>query len=174
MTGQDSSALVTQAISTGPVVVEALDNKYATGLFKGGISRNFDVSSDTKTIKSKSIFDYLQGKIAGLKIADPESLWPSISWRDDPVKFYINNRTTYLTDVREISLAEIDDIKIYDPAHGGAFGAYGGVISIYTKQGQSVNNKEKLLSADVMGYTPIKEFYSPNYAKPLGTLGVFR
>lgn len=62
-------------------------------------------------------------------------------------------------------MMEVDYIKIYDPAMGGAFGAYGGVISIYTKRGKGFATdykSNKMLP--LPGYTPVKEFFSPDYA----------
>ena len=47
---------------------------------------------------------------------------------------------------------------------GGAFGGSGGAIAIYTRKGDDLRSKPGGLSTNmVAGYTPIREFYSPNH-----------
>ncbi|MDP9079471.1 MAG: hypothetical protein M3O71_18720 [Bacteroidota bacterium] len=146
--------------------IQKLDATYATGLFSGGISTNFMVGDDPKALNNFTIFQYLQNKVPGLEIANPLSDNPMAWWRaETPVKFFLNNNKSTIQDIREIGMGEFDYVKIYDPSMGGAFGAPGGVISIYTKKGKgfSFNNNDKL-NTSMSGYTPVKEFYSPDYA----------
>jgi hypothetical protein len=48
----------------------------------------------------------------------------------------------------------------------GGFNGANGAIAIYTRKGNDIKNEpgKGLASNKVMGYTAIKEFYSPNYA----------
>ena len=67
-------------------------------------------------------------------------------------------------------MGEFDYIKIYDPSMGGAFFAYGGVIAFYTKKGKGFNyTNDNNLNITLAGYTPVKEFYSPDYATAVKT-----
>ena len=60
--------------------VEILDEKYASGLFSGGDSYQFDVLHDSRALGSLNIFNYLQGQVAGLQI-NSTSNPPSLQWR---------------------------------------------------------------------------------------------
>lgn len=152
-----------QAKSESPL--KKLDEAYTTGLFTGGITTNFSIGDDPKTLINITLFQYLQNKIAGLQISNPLSANPGVVWRDIPVKFFLNNNETTISDIRSIGMGELDYVKIYDPSMGGAFMAYGGVVAVYTKKGKGYNfdsrNRQTLA---LTGYTPSKEFYSPNYA----------
>lgn len=145
--------------------IQKLDENYTTGLFSGGISINFLVGDDPKALNNFTIFQYLQHKVAGLEISDPLSEYPTAFWRDIPVTFFLNNNKSTLHDIRQIGIGEFDYVKVYDPAMGGVFGAYGGVVAVYTKKGKGFNfNDNDKLSIIMEGYTTVKEFYSPDYA----------
>ncbi|WP_295799727.1 hypothetical protein [Mucilaginibacter sp.] len=152
--------------------IHRLDDSYTSGLFSRGISTNFIVGEDPKALNNFTIFQYLQNKIPGLEIFNPVSDNPTVRWRaETPVKFFLNNIESNTQDIREIGMGEFDYVKIYDPAMGGAFGAPGGVISIYTKKGKGFNfDVNDKLNTTMSGYTPVKEFYSPDYATTAKTL----
>jgi hypothetical protein len=142
-----------------------LDRTYTSGMFSGGISTNLNVGNDPKALNDISVFQYLVGKVPGLKIADPLSLSPTASWRLQPVKFFLDNQEASGFDIRSLPMGEFDYIKIYDPSAGGAFRAYGGVVAFYTKKGKGFNyTNDNNLTIALAGYTPVKEFYSPDYA----------
>ena len=56
-------------------------------------------------------------------------------------------------------------IKVFRPPFMGGFGGGGnGAIAVYYKKGAARNNNAKGLDhATVTGYTPVKQFYTPNY-----------
>ncbi len=58
-------------------------------------------------------------------------------------------------------------IKVFPPPFFGAFGGGdGGAIAIYTKKGGADNPLVKGLEySTIIGYSSLKEFYSPDYAK---------
>jgi hypothetical protein len=145
--------------------IEVLDKEYTGGLLKGGISKNFNVAEDDRALNNLNIFQYLQDKVAGLQIQNPFSN-PSASWRNERVKFFLNNVETEITDIRNIPMVEFEYVKVYDPSQGGAFGASGAVIAIYTKKGKGLKSgvSKPNVKINFNGYSLYQEFYSPDYA----------
>ncbi|MFC0512569.1 hypothetical protein ACFFGT_00090 [Mucilaginibacter angelicae] len=144
---------------------QKVDETYTSGLFSGGISRNFNIGNDKRALIFVSLFQYFLGKIPGLEISNAISLNPTVQWRNIPVTFFLNNQRSSAYDIRNISMAEFAYVKVYDPAMGGIFGAYGGVIAVYTKKGKGYdfNNRDDQY-VTLRGYTPVMTFYSPQYA----------
>jgi hypothetical protein len=154
-----------QIKSKGISQEKKIDKVYTASVFKDGISTNILVGNDPRATNYGSLFQYLQGKIPGLRISDPLGDVPSIVWRNDPVAFFLNNFSSSAADIRNTPMMDVEYVKIYDPSMGGAFGAYGGVISVYTKRGKGFSfddKNNKMLP--LPGYTPVKEFFSPDYA----------
>lgn len=150
--------------------LEVLDKKYTTGFFKGGISRNVDLGSDPRSLNYLSLFQYLQMNVTGLQILGAASLSPSVTWRKEPVKFYLNNNESSIVDIRTIPMAELDYIKIYDPAQGSIFRSEGGTIAVYTKQGKGlIDAPNNTLKVSLEGYSLNKEFYSPEYVQGISS-----
>jgi hypothetical protein len=154
-----------QIKSKGISQEKKIDKVYTASVFKDGISTNLLVGNDPRATNYGSLFQYLQGKIPGIVIRDPLGDVPSIVWRNDPVAFFLNNFSSSAADIRNTPMMDVEYVKIYDPSMGGAFGAYGGVISVYTKRGKGFSfddKNNKMLP--LPGYTPVKEFFSPDYA----------
>ncbi|MBB5397087.1 hypothetical protein [Mucilaginibacter sp. AK015] len=149
-----------------------VDKEYTSGVFKDGISTNLLVGNDPRATNYGSLFQYLQGKIPGLRISNPLGNEPSVSWRNDGVAFFLNNFAVPAEDIRNTPMMEVDYVKVYDPSMGGAFGAFGGVISVYTKRGKGfVYNDKNNKMLPLAGYTLVKDFYSPDYATAVTVTG---
>jgi hypothetical protein len=65
-----------------------------------------------------------------------------------------------------IPMSDVAMVKVFRPPFLGGFGGgSGGAIAVYTKKGSAGNQNVKGLdAATIHGYSPIKEFYSPNYS----------
>lgn len=63
-------------------------------------------------------------------------------------------------------MQDVAMIKIFRPPFFGAMGGgAGGAVAVYTKKGAGSNSSfTGLNKVDLMGYSSIKEFYSPNYS----------
>jgi hypothetical protein len=62
-------------------------------------------------------------------------------------------------------MSEIAMVKVIDPPFIGANGnGQGGAISVYLKKGVSASSVKGLDAVNIAGYSPIKEFYSPDYS----------
>jgi len=154
--------------------VDILDQKYTSGLFAGGDAYQFDVNNDTRALSSFSVFNYLQGYVPGLQISQGGggmSNW-HISWRGDTPSLFLNEMPMDIDMASNIPMSDVAYIKVFRPPFFGAFGGgSGGAISIYTKQGSDIKpTPGKGLSFKLVeGYTPFKQFYSPDYSSPVKT-----
>ncbi len=146
---------------------QKMDEKYASGMFSGGDSRNFDVMNDPFAAGSQNIFQYLQGKVAGLQI-NTSGGTPSLTWRGSTPVFYMDEVQTDINFVQNLSMSDVAYVKVFNPGSTGVISSTGGgAIAIYTKKGgdRTVNDKSKGLDyVQINGYTAVKEFYSPDYA----------
>jgi hypothetical protein len=145
---------------------QKLEEEYTSGFFSGGDGYTFDVGNDPFAASSPSVLDYLRGKVAGLQISDNNGQ-QSASWRGSETSIFLNESNTDIALLQSISMNDVALIKVYRPPFFGAIGGgAGGAIAIYTKKGSSDNSKViGLGSANIYGYSAIKEFYMPDYEK---------
>ncbi|MEO5908867.1 MAG: hypothetical protein ABIR50_01565, partial [Ginsengibacter sp.] len=144
---------------------EEMDKKYTSGLFSGGDAREFDLVNDPFALTSLDIFQYLQGKVAGLQI-NSSSNPPTLSWRGGSPQLYVDEMSTTADMVSSVPVSDVAFIKVFQPPFmGGSGGGSGGAIAIYTRKGgdQKQEPGKGLSNNSVSGYTAIRQFYSPNY-----------
>lgn len=151
-----------------------MDERYATGLFSGGsISYSFDLLNDSKAVNKLNIFNYLRNVIPGLAIGDMNvASGRTLSYLGKPVFIYIDESEREVIDLEYLSIYQIAYIKLLPtfigrgPEGGGS--AINPALSIYLRKGSDLINREAsetdLGMVKVMGYSPVKEFYSPDYS----------
>jgi len=146
---------------------QKMDEKYASGMFSGGDAHNFDVMNDPFAAGSINIFNYLQGKVAGLQISTSGST-PSLTWRGGTPVFYLDEIQTDVSFIQNLNMNDVAYVKVFSPGQVGVISSSGGgAIAIYTKKGgdRTSDDKSKGLGyVQIAGYTPVKQFYSPDYA----------
>ena len=145
--------------------VDVLDEKYASGLFSGGDSRQFDVTSDPFASSSQDVFSYLQGRVAGLQIVN-NGADVSLSWRGSRPELYLDEIKVEEDQIKIISMNDVAYVKVYPPPFfGPSSGGAGGAICVYTRKGGDIKPTPGVgLNFQLLaGYTPYKEFYNPNY-----------
>lgn len=147
---------------------EKMDETYTSGLFAGGMAAaSFDLVNDPLASAYMDIFQYLQGKVAGLQITTGGGT-PTLSWRGGTPALYLNEMQTDASMISSTPVSDIAFVKIFRPGESIASGGGGGVISIYTRRGgdqQPDPNARTLSYVQLTGYSPIKQFYSPDYTK---------
>lgn len=150
--------------TTKKPAVQVMDEKYSSGMFKGGDGYQFDLVNDPLAGSYMDIFSYLQGKVAGLQI-NTSSNPPSLSWRGGSPAVYLDEMQTDVDMISGVPVSDIAYVKVFRPPFMGGYGGGNGAIAIYTRKGgdQAVSKGGGLSSNTVAGYTPIKQFYSPNY-----------
>jgi hypothetical protein len=145
---------------------QKLDEEYASGLFSGGDAYAFDFANDPFASSSMDIFAYLQGKVAGL-IINNSGPTPSLQWRGSTPTLYLNEMQTDASLLKNTNVSDIAYVKVLSPASSAILGSAGGAIVVYTKKGTEARNNDEsfkgLNRAQVIGYSVMKEFYSPDY-----------
>ncbi len=148
--------------------VEKMDERYASGLFSGGNATQFDVANDPTAASSMSLFQYLQGRVAGLQIS---GVGPSatLNWRGGTPGIYMDEMQSDVSMAGSINMADVAYVKVYNP--GSSFGfrnGANGVIAVYTKRGGDITTStdSKMGAVKINGYSAIKEFYAYDYSKP--------
>lgn len=150
---------------------EQMDETYASGLFRGSDAVSFDLVNDPFATGALSIFQYLQGKVAGLQIsgATGGAGTPTLSWRQGTPTLFLNEMQVDAATLQNIPVTDIAYVKAFRPPFFGApGGGSGGAIAVYTKKGgeQPANQAAPgLEKGNLVGYAPPKEFYSPDYSK---------
>jgi len=144
--------------------LEEMDKKYTSGLFSGGDAHEFDLVNDPFANTSLDIFQYLQGKVAGLQITPGNP--PSLSWRGSTPELFVDEMSTTADMVSSVPVSDVAFVKVFPPPFmGAAGGGSGGAIAIYTRKGGDRQQEagKGLSNNSVSGYTAIRQFYSPNY-----------
>lgn len=149
---------------------DELDANYTSGLFRGSDAVSFDLVNDPFAAGAMNIFQYLQGKVAGLQVTNPTGGTPSLSWRQATPTLFLNEMQVDASALQNIPVTDIAYVKAFRPPFfGAAGGGAGGAIAVYTKKGneQSNNNQNTpgLEKGVLVGYAAPKEFYSPDYSK---------
>ncbi|MDQ6757090.1 MAG: hypothetical protein M3004_09150, partial [Bacteroidota bacterium] len=147
---------------------EILDEEYTSGFFSGGDSRIILPEDDPAFLSSPNLLSYLQSRIAGLQIS-VNGIDASVTWRGSPTAIFVNEiQQQDVSQIMTLPMSDIALVKIFSPPFFGASGAgAGGAIAVYLKKGASANDRVKGLDYTMIsGYTPAKEFYSPDYSKP--------
>lgn len=159
-----------------------MDERYASGMFSGGATGySFDVMHDEKAWTKLDMFNYIRGTIPGLMIGNFDLInGRSLTYGTDmngpvPVLVYIDEHEMTLNDLETLSLSQVAYIK-FIPTFAGR-GPDGDkvrrfinpAISVYTRKGDDLIDRrptdKDLGLIKIAGYSPIKEFYSPDYAQ---------
>ncbi|KAA9036305.1 hypothetical protein FW778_18895 [Ginsengibacter hankyongi] len=155
-------AVTVQAKTKKPL--DVLDEKYTSGLFSGGDAYQFDLLNDPSAVGSMNIFNYLQGKVAGLQITTGSP--PSLQWRGGTPQIYLDEVPADADMISSLSITDVAYVKVLRPPFiGGTGGGGSGAIAIYTRRGndKAMQPGKGLSNNTVRGYTSMREFYSPNY-----------
>ncbi len=144
--------------------LQKLDERYASGLFQSGDAYQFDLTNDPVSNAYQNIFTYLQGKVAGLQITTSGN-GTSLTWRGGAPSVYLNEMQADISLLSSTSVSDIAYVKVFRPPFMGGFNGANGAIAVYTKKGgdQPVDKGKGMPFKTVIGYTAVKEFYSPNY-----------
>lgn len=152
----DQGTLLPAVVVTSTVKsrAEQFNEEYVSGMFRSGNERIISVMDDPSALGNTNIFNYLQGRVAGLQISPVGFNGGFARWRGSPVTFFIDEMRVAAQQVSVIPMADIAIVKAYPPPFFGAPGG-GGAIAIYTRRGGETNflpaNRQVF---KVRGYTP--------------------
>jgi hypothetical protein len=144
---------------------EKMNDEYTSGFFSSNDARTFILENDPSAVAYQTVLSYLQGKVAGLQISIDGGGNATALWRGSNTSFYRDEFNTDINSVANISMSDVAMIKVFSPPfYGGFGGGTGGAVAIYTKKGGGNFSSIKGLDfSTVIGYSPVKEFYSPDY-----------
>jgi hypothetical protein len=116
---------------------KSLDAQYTSGVFKGFNNAYMLVpDSDPAALASFTIFQYLQGRVAGLVIDNSRMFSPTVSWRMSATSFFLDEIQVDASMLATINMNDIGLIKVFRPPFIGARGnGPGGAIAVYTLLG---------------------------------------
>ena len=133
---------------------EQFNEEYVSSLFKSGNERLLNIMDDPSAIGFSNIFNYLQGRIAGLQISPSGMGGGSARWRGGPVQFFLDEIRVPAQQIASIPMTDIAIVKAFPAPFVGAPGSNAGV-AIYTRRGGPTNylppNSQVF---KVRGYTP--------------------
>lgn len=146
---------------------EILNEKYATGLFNSGPTRQdyvFDMSS-LRAKSSTNIMDFLTGQIPNLRIVYQQFGTYLLEWRGEQPEFFLNQMHITKEEAIFFPMKEIAMIKLFPPLFMfSTGGGRGGAIVIYTKVGNDIDSDTKgRAQVKLDGYSQFREFYNPSY-----------
>ena len=164
--GATLKEVIVKSIAKSPMQI--MDDKYTSGLFNGDDNDiPFDVLHDQSAIAYPSVFNYIQGKVAGLQISIDGSNQVTLKWRGATPDVYLDEIKVDPSQISNMSMADVAYVKVFRPPFFGAqSGGDGGAIAVYTRKGNDEAITEKKKGPPykfVGGYTTIKQFYSPDY-----------
>jgi len=147
--------------------LQKLDEKYTSGMFAGG-DYTFDVMNDPIAAGYPDIFYYLLGKVGGLQIGTDQTGATYLTWRGTRTTLYVDEMQVTPQQIRSmVSVPNVAMVKVYRPGTSVTLGGgAGGAVAIYTRKGADRTSDPTLKGLDmtrVIGYSPVKEFYSPDY-----------
>jgi hypothetical protein len=135
---------------TAKTRAQQFNEEYVSGLFRSGDERLIDIMDDPSAIGFINVFNYLQGRVAGLQIAPTGAA----SWRGGQVTFFLDEVRVSAQQIGNIPMTDITIVKAYPPPFIGAPGGGAG-IAVYTRRGGEANylpvNRQVF---KVRGYTP--------------------
>lgn len=145
---------------------DLMNEQYTSGMFASNDAFTFLMEDDPTAQGSMTILNYLQGKVAGLQISGMGQQM-SMTWRGAQPALFLNEMQSDVGMIQNLSMADVAMVKVFRPPFFGAQGGgAGGAIAVYTKKGANAFNDVKGLDfTQIAGYSPAKEFYSPDYSK---------
>jgi hypothetical protein len=148
--------------TTAKSPAQQFNEEHVSGLFRSGDERLVSIMDDPSALGFPNIFSYLQGRVAGLQIAQAGFNGGAARWRGSPVTFFIDEVRVSAQQVANIPMTDIAIVKAYPPPFIGAPGGAGG-IAIYTRRGGEANylphNRQVF---QVRGYSPAASLLNMN------------
>ena len=143
---------------------EKFEAEYTSGFFTGD-GMTFITEDDPIANSSMSVFHYLQSRVAGLQITTGGIGGPTLSWRGGPPGLFLDQIQMDAQALQSIPMSNVAMVKVFRPPFfGGMGGGSNGAIAVYTKRGGGSSDFKGLDAAVINGYSPMKQFYSPDYS----------
>lgn len=112
---------------------DRLNERYTSGLFSGESAYLFVPQNDPSAYSSLTLFQYLQGRVAGLVINNSRPYAPQVQWRMSRTVFFLDEMPVDAATIALLNVNDIGLVKVFRPPFVGAAGnGPGGAIAVYT------------------------------------------
>jgi outer membrane receptor protein involved in Fe transport len=139
-----TTAVFAQAYLPSSARAEQLNKQYCSGLFSTPEAVYFDLESDAAVYGANSYFnvlDWMQGRVAGLQVYNYRGLKIPVI-RNQMAAVYLDEMRVDYGMLNALPVNDIAMIKVIKTPFAGLWGAPGGAIAIYTKDGESEEEEE--------------------------------
>lgn len=160
---------VTVQAKTNKKPIDAVNEKYTSGVFRTPGKVNLDNVNDPSNDKAMNAVDYIKNRIPQVEIQSNQfvnrknfSLMTGKKWL---IGVFLNEIPADIFQLRILRTDDIALVKFYEAGFVGVGSGYpGGAIAVYTKEKDKNEEKpEKLAFVEYKGYSISKEFYQPDY-----------
>jgi len=160
---------VTVQAKTNKKPIDAVNEKYTSGVFRSPGKVNLDNVNEPANDKSMNAVDYIKNRVPQVEIQSNQfvnrknfSLMTGRKWL---VGVFLNEVPSDIFQLRILRTDDIALVKFYEAGFVGVGSSYpGGAIAVYTKEKDKNEEKpDKLPFVDYKGYSISKEFYNPDY-----------
>jgi hypothetical protein len=153
---------------SGKKPIDAVNEKYTTGVFRAMGKVNLDNINDPANDKSMNVVDYIKNRVQQVEIQNGKfvnrkniSLMTGQKWL---VGLFLNEIPTDMIQLKILRVDEVALVKFYEAGFVGVgSGSPGGALAVYTKEKFVENKPDKLEYVEYNGYSITIEFYSPDY-----------
>jgi hypothetical protein len=147
---------------------QKLDEEYTSGLFSGGDAYFFNVIGDPTAIGFVDVLTYLKGRVPGLTVQTDQTGGGYLTWRGSRTDLFLDEMQVTANTMRTMPMVNVAMIKVFRPGTISAIGGgAGGSVAVYSRKGKDKivdPNIKGLDQATIVGYSPVKQFFSPDYS----------
>ena len=151
--------------------LEQVEKKYTTAVLGNNARETLDFITDPPKNGSRNIFDFLRSRLNGVDISGGP-LDYNINYRaarsllsgDIPMNIYLNEQPVSSSQIATMLISDVAMVKVFST---GVLSGAGGALVIYTKRISDYSknsNFTSLKEIGLVGFSPSKEFFSPDYA----------
>ena len=167
---QTISTVVVKSKYVNPVTkrILELDDKYATGMFKGlARGQQLNVVDDPTAQHMFDLFSYLPYRASGVSVSRNSEGAKIFVSRSGPFVVFVDEVETPVELIENISMSRIAYVKVINGiVAGSSFTTDAGAIYIYTKKGDEDRSSLTMKSIMTKGYDIPAEFLNPDYSDP--------
>jgi hypothetical protein len=151
---------------------QMVEERYVTGILGSNSNTTLDFINNPPPTSGINILDYLRSRLPSVTIGNaPDYILNfrqtrSITGGMIPMRLFVDEMEVDPSYVSTLRIDEIALVKVYST---GIFASPGGALALYTrKSGDRISNGAfgMVSTATVKGFSPAKEFYSPDYSTP--------
>ena len=144
-----------------------MEDRYTDTYFRSSSGISIDVMHDEMAGAKMDVYNFMMGKVPSLAINYTNGGKSFKSNDNKDIVTFIDGRAVENDELSQLNIGDVAFVK-YIETYGGQLGFPHG-IAFYLKKGTDLidwrPNDAELKQIKIGGYSPIKEFYSPDYSE---------